>query len=43
MCQLCKVARIAQKLKSRSQEVQNTAQFSTVILGNKTQNLSEKK
>lgn len=42
MCQLCRVACIAQKLKSRSPKVQNLAQFSTVVLGNKSLNSSQK-
>ena len=34
MCQLCHIARIAQKRKSRSQNIQNTTQFSSTILNN---------
>jgi hypothetical protein len=43
MCQLCRVASITQKLKSRSRQMQNTTQFSTVVLGDQTLNLSPKK
>lgn len=38
MCQLCTIARIVQKRKSRSQDIQNTAQFSSTVLNNSTQN-----
>lgn len=37
MCQLCNIARIAQKRKSHSQNIQNTTQFSSTILNNQTQ------
>jgi hypothetical protein len=37
MCQLCQIARIAQKRKYRSQEIQNTSQLSSVILHHSTQ------
>lgn len=38
MCQLCHIARIVQKRKSRSQDIQNMAQLSSIILNNSTQN-----
>ncbi len=43
MCQLCTIARVTQKLKSRSQDIQNTTQFSTAILKNKILNSSNQK
>jgi hypothetical protein len=43
MCQLCVLARAAQRLKSRPQEIQNKTQLSAAILRNKTLNSREKK